>query len=86
MTTHPHPEIQADILERSKAIASEIGDSENRLRADIHKIRDELKSDIAGLETSVGGLQSDMKDLKSDVKDLKSDVKDLKDFLLPPKP
>ena len=93
MTTHTHPEIEADVLERSKATASEIGDSENRLRTDMYKIRDELKSDIAGLETSVGGLQSDMKDMKSDVKDLKSDmkdmksdVKDLKDILLPPKP
>ena len=79
MTTHTHPEIHADILERSKAIASDIGDSEERLRADIHKMKCELKSDIAGLETSVGGL-------RKDVKDLKSDVKAIKDLLLPPKP
>ena len=79
MTTHTHPEIEAQILELSKATASEIGGSEKRLRTDMYKIRDELKSDIAGLETSVGGLQSD-------VKDLKSDVKAIKDFLLPPKP
>ena len=72
MTTHTHPEIEADILEMSKATASEIGDSEKRLRADIHKIRDDLKSDIVGLQ--------------SDMKDLKSDVKAIKDFLLPPKP
>ena len=79
MTTHTHPKIQAEILELSKTITSEIGDSEERLRADMYKIRDELQSDIDGLETSVGGLQSDMKDLKSD-------VKAIKDFLLSPKP
>ena len=72
MTTHTHPEIEADILEMSKATASEIGASEKRLRADIHKIRDELKSDIVGLQ--------------SDMTDLKSDVEEIKDFLLPPKP
>ena len=53
MTTHTHPEIQADILERSKATASEIGDSEERLRVDMYKIRDELKSDIAGLQSDM---------------------------------
>ena len=79
MTTHTHPEIHADILERSKATASEIGDSEERLRVDIYKIRDELKSDIAGLETSVGGLSARMGSLELD-------VKAMKDVLLPPKP
>ena len=72
MTTHTHLDIKQDILELTKATASEIGDSEKRLRTDMYKIRDELKSDIAGLETSVGGL--------------KADVKAIKDFLLPPKP
>jgi polyhydroxyalkanoate synthesis regulator phasin len=72
MTTHTHPEIHADILELSKSISSEIGDSEERLRADMHKMQDKLESDIAGLQ--------------SDMKDLKSDVKTIKDFLLPPKP
>ena len=38
MTTHTHPEIQAEILELSKTITSEIGASENRLRADMDKI------------------------------------------------
>ena len=50
MTIHTHPEIQSDILELSKSISSEIGASENRLRADIDKMKDELKSDIAGLQ------------------------------------
>ena len=53
MTTHTHPEIQADILELSKTTTSEIGDSEERLRADMYKIRDELKSDIAGLQSDI---------------------------------
>jgi hypothetical protein len=79
MTTHTHPEIQADILELSKSIASEIGASENRLRADMYKIKDDLKSDIAGLETRIGGLSARMGSLESD-------VKAIKDFLLPPKP
>ena len=67
MTTHTHPEIQADILELSKTTTSEIGASENRLRADMYKIRDELKSDIVGL-------QSDMKGLKSGIVGLQSDM------------
>ena len=79
MTTHTHPEIQTDILELSKTIASEIGASENRLRADMDKMKDELKSDIAGLETSVGGLSTRMGSLELD-------VKAIKDVLLPPKP
>ena len=53
MTTHTHPEIQTDILELSKSITSEIGDSEERLRADMHKIKDEWKSDIAGLQSDM---------------------------------
>ena len=43
MATHTHPEIQADILELSQTITSEIGALENRLRADMYKINDELK-------------------------------------------
>ena len=77
MTTHTHPEIEAQILELSKNTTSEIGASEDRLRAEIHKIKDELKSDIAGLETSVAGLSARMGSLESD-------VKAIKDFLLPP--
>ena len=79
MTTHTHPEIQADILELSKALTSEIGASENRLLADIDKMKDELRSGIAGLETSVGGLSARMGSLELV-------VKAIKDFLLPPKP
>ena len=100
MTTHTHPEIHADILERSKATASEIGDSEERLRVDIYKIRDELKSDIAGLQTSVGGLETSVGGLETSVGGLETsvgglsarmgslelDVKAMKDVLLPPKP
>ena len=66
MTTHTHPEI----LEEIQAIGTHIAATEDRLRADMYKIKDELKSDIAGLETSVGRLESD--------------VKAIKDFLLPP--
>ena len=65
MTIHKHPEIEADNLELSKSITSEIGDSEERLRADMHKMQDKLESDIVGL-------QSDMKDMKSDVKEIKA--------------
>ena len=75
MTTHTHPEI----LEEIQALGTHIAATEDRLISEMYKMKDELKSDIAGLETSVGGLQSD-------VKDLKSDVKAIKDFLLPPKP
>ena len=57
MTTHTHPEIQSDILELSKSINSEIGASENRLRADIDKMKDELKSDIAGLSSRMDSLE-----------------------------
>ena len=57
MTTHTHPEIQADILELSKTTTSEIGASENRLRADMYKIRDGLKSDIAGLASRMDSLE-----------------------------
>ena len=68
MTTHTHPEI----LEEIQAIDTHIAATEDRLRADMYKIKDELKSDIVGLQ--------------SDMKDLKSDVKAIKDSLLPPKP
>ena len=53
MTIHKHPEIEADNLELSKTITSEIGASENRLRADMDKMKDELKSDIAGLQSDM---------------------------------
>ena len=100
MTTHTHPEILADILELSKTTTSEIGDSEERLRADIYKIRDELKFDIAELssrmhsqETAIGGLESKMDSqsgrmdsLEGKLNDVQEDVKDIKDFLMPPKP
>ena len=93
MTTHTHPEIETQILELSKTTTSEIGDSEERLRADMYKIRDELKSDIVGLETSVGGLESKMDSqsgrmdsLEGKLNDVQEDVKAIKDFLLPPKP
>ena len=79
MTTHTHPEIEAQILELSKTITSEIGASEDRLLSEMYKMKDELKSDIAGLETSVAGLSARMGSLESD-------VKAIKDFLLPPKP
>ena len=53
MTIHKHPEIEADNLELSKSITSEIGDSEERLRADVYKMKCELKSDIAGLQSDM---------------------------------
>ena len=68
MTTHTHPEI----LEEIQAIGTHIAATEDRLRADMYNIKDEL--------------QSDVKNLQSDMKDLKSDVKAIKDSLLPPKP
>ena len=86
MTTHTHPEIQADILEMSKTTTSEIGDSEERLRADMYKIKDELKSDIAGLGARVGGLETSVGGLSARMGSLELDVKVIKDFLLPPKP
>ena len=64
MTTHTYPEIHADILEQSKAITSEIGASEDRLLSEMYKIKDELKSDIAGLETGIGWLSSRMDSLE----------------------
>ena len=68
MTTHTHPEIEAQILELSEATTSEIGDSEKRLRADMYTIRDELKSDIAGLQSDIAGLQPDIARLQSDMR------------------
>jgi hypothetical protein len=44
MTTHTHPEIEAQILELSKTTTSEIGASEDRLLSEISKIKDELES------------------------------------------
>ena len=84
MATHPHPEIEAQILDLSKATTSEIGASENRLRADMYKIKDELKSDIAGLETSVDGLSSRMDSLEGKLNDVQEDIKAIRDFLMPP--
>ena len=51
MTTHTHPEI----LEEIQAIDTHIAATEDRLLSEMYKIKDELKSDIAGLETSVAG-------------------------------
>jgi hypothetical protein len=48
------------------------------------KIKDELKSDIAGLETSVSGLETSVSGLSARMGSLESDVKAIKDFLLPP--
>ena len=48
------------ILDLDKSLTSEIGASEDRLRADMAKMQYKLESDIAGLETSIGGLKSDM--------------------------
>ena len=75
MTTHTHPEI----LEEIQAIDTHIAATEDRLLSEMYKIKDELKSDIAGLETSVAGLSARMGSLESD-------VKAIKDFLMPPKP
>ena len=78
MTTHMHSEIQADILELSKTTTAEIGASEDRLRADMYKIRDDLKSDIAGLGTSIAGLSGRMDSLEGRL------LAAIKDLLLPP--
>ena len=93
MTTHTHLDIKQDILELTKSITTEIGDSEERLRADIHKMKCELKSDIAGLKTSASGLEpktdspsGTIDSLEGKLNDVQSDVKAIKDFLLSPKP
>ena len=82
MTTHTHPEI----LEEIQAIDTHIAATEDRLRADMYKIKDELKSDIAGLGARVGGLETSVGGLSARMGSLGSDVKAIKDFLLPPTP
>ena len=71
MTTHAHTEIEAQILELSKTITSEIGASEDRLLSEMYKIKDELKS-----------VHEDGKALKEDVKAIKDFLLTPK----PPKP
>jgi hypothetical protein len=57
MTTHTHPEIQSDILEMSKAVTSEIGSSEERLRSDMYKIKDELSGRMDSLESDIKAIK-----------------------------
>ena len=96
MTTHTHLEI----LEEIQTIDTHIAATEDRLLSEMYKIKDELKSDIAGLsslmhsqETAIGGLESKMDSqsgrmdsLEGKLNDVQEDVKAIKDFLLPPKP
>ena len=84
MATHPHPEIEAQILDLSKATTSEIGASEERLRADIYKIKDELKSDIAGLSGRMDSQSGRMDSLEGKLNDVQEDIKAIRDFLIPP--
>ena len=80
MTTHTQPEI----LEEIQAIGTHIAATEDRLLSGMSNIKDELKSDIAGLETSVAGLETSVAGLSARMGSLESDVKAIKDFLLPP--
>ena len=57
MTTHTHPEIQSDILEMSEAVTSEIGSSEERLRSDMYKIKDELSGRMDSLESDIKAIK-----------------------------
>ena len=53
MTTHTHPEI----LEEIQAIDTHIAATEDRLRVDMYKIKDELKSDIVDLSSRMDSLE-----------------------------
>ena len=72
MTTHKHPELESEILEVSQSLTSETGASEDRLLAAMAELKDELKSDIAGLETSIAGLSTRMDSLETTIAGLSS--------------
>ena len=60
MATNADPRI----LEEIQAIGTHIAATEDRLLSEMCKMKDDLKSDIAGLATSVGRLETRMDSLE----------------------
>ena len=56
MTTHTHPEIASQIEQVNKNLLSEIGGSEDRVLAELAKVKTELKGDIAEVKSGIASI------------------------------